>query len=155
MQLLWLIWTNIIFYFCGRVRWEWTNLHANILIHPEYKEEACLTHCLWIYALLCFNYMFLNHLLVKSMAQVLEFNGSNMATGRKEGNVLFNDALSTFYLRLYGVKDHSAREETRCRHMGYSFWVAARVLLYAWSHRHDNTYHSFCYTSCGALAGTR
>ena len=29
----------------------------------------------------------------------------------KEGNVLFNDALSTFYLRLYGVghmvKDHS------------------------------------------------
>ena len=32
-------------------------------------------------------------------------------TGRKEGNVLFNDALNTFYLRLYGiihmVKDHS------------------------------------------------
>ena len=33
---------------------------------------------------------------------------------RKEGNVLFNDALDTFYLRLYGVryivKDHSDRE---------------------------------------------
>ena len=29
--------------------------------------------------------------------------------GRKEGNVLFNDVLNTFYLRLYGimVKDHS------------------------------------------------
>ena len=31
--------------------------------------------------------------------------------GRKEGNVLFNDALNTFYLRLYGVghmvKDNS------------------------------------------------
>ena len=31
--------------------------------------------------------------------------------GRKEENVLFNDALNTFYLRLYGirhmVKDHS------------------------------------------------
>ena len=25
------------------------------------------------------------------------------ASGRKEGNVLFNDALNTFYLRLYGV----------------------------------------------------
>ena len=25
------------------------------------------------------------------------------ATGRKEGNVLFNDTLNTFYLRLYGV----------------------------------------------------
>ena len=33
------------------------------------------------------------------------------AERRKEGNVLFNDALNTFYLRLYGVrhmvKDHS------------------------------------------------
>ena len=33
---------------------------------------------------------------------------------KKEGNVLFNDALNTFYLRLYGighmVKDHSDRE---------------------------------------------
>ena len=33
---------------------------------------------------------------------------------RKEGNVLFNDALNTFYLRFYGVrhivKDHSDSE---------------------------------------------
>ena len=33
---------------------------------------------------------------------------------RKEGNVLLNDALNTFYLRLYGVrhivKDHSDNE---------------------------------------------
>ena len=40
------------------------------------------------------------------------------------------------------------REETRCRHMGYSFQLAARVLLYASSHRQDDT-------SRGALAGTR
>ena len=36
-------------------------------------------------------------------------------TGRKEGNVLFNDALNTFYLRLYGVrhmvKGHSGSEK--------------------------------------------
>ena len=38
---------------------------------------------------------------------------------------------------------------------GYSFRLAARVLLYASSHRQDNTYHSLCYTSRGALAGTR
>ena len=35
---------------------------------------------------------------------------------KKEGNVLFNDALNTFYLRLYGVrhmvKDHSERGNT-------------------------------------------
>ena len=48
-----------------------------------------------------------------------------------------------------------AREETRCRHMGYSFRLTARVLLYAPSHRQDSTYHSLCYTSRGALAGTR
>ena len=34
---------------------------------------------------------------------------------RKEGNVLFNDALNTFYLRLYGVrhmvKDHAPTTE--------------------------------------------
>ena len=48
-----------------------------------------------------------------------------------------------------------AREETFCRHIGYSFRLAARVLLYAPSHRHDSIYHSLCYTSRGALAGTR
>ena len=40
---------------------------------------------------------------------------SSVASPRKEGNVLFNDALNTFYLRLYGVrhmdKDHSDSEK--------------------------------------------
>ena len=44
-----------------------------------------------------------------SVNQVLSFRG------RKEGNVLFNDALNTFYLLLYGVrhlvKDHSDSEK--------------------------------------------
>ena len=44
------------------------------------------------------------------------------------------------------------RKETRCRHIGYSYRLAARVLLYAPSHRQDNTYHGLCYTSRGALA---
>ena len=39
--------------------------------------------------------------------------------------------------------------------MGYSFRVVARVLLYASSHRQDDKYHGLCYTSRGALAGTR
>ena len=47
-----------------------------------------------------------------------------------------------------------AREETRCRHIGYSFRLAARVLLYAPSHRQDSTYDGLCYTSRGALVGT-
>ena len=47
------------------------------------------------------------------------------------------------------------RKETRCRHIGFSYRLTARVLLYAPSHRQDNTYHGLCYTSRGALAGTR
>ena len=46
---------------------------------------------------------------------------------RKEGNVLFNDALNTFYLRLYGirhmVKDHSDSE----RKPAASTWVTLSV----------------------------
>ena len=56
--------------------------------------------------------------------------------GRKEGNILVNNTLNTFYLPLYGirhmVKDHTYSEETHsCHYMGYSFSLAARVLLYA------------------------
>ena len=47
------------------------------------------------------------------------------------------------------------REETRCRHIGYSFRLTARVLLYAPSHRQVSTYHGLCYISRGALAVTR
>ena len=47
------------------------------------------------------------------------------------------------------------RKETRCRHIGYSFRLTARVLLYAPCHRQDSTCHSLCYTSHGALAETR
>ena len=39
--------------------------------------------------------------------------------------------------------------------MGYSFRLAARVLLYAPFHRQDSTHHSLCYTSHGALDGKR
>ena len=78
---------------------------------------------------------------------------------RKEENILVNDALNTFYLRLYGVrrmiKNHSSREETHCHHyMDYSFLLAARDLLYASSHRQCSANHSLCYTSHGELAGT-
>ena len=47
------------------------------------------------------------------------------------------------------------RKETRCHHIGYSFQLTARVLVYAPSHRQDSTYNSLCYTSRGALAGMR
>ena len=48
------------------------------------------------------------------------------------------------------------REESHCCHYrSFSFQLAVRVVLYASSHRQDNTYHSLCYTSGGALAGLK
>ena len=54
------------------------------------------------------------------------------------------------------VKDHSDSEKGNPLLLHrLSYRLTARVLLYAPSHRQDNTYHSLCYTSCGALAGMR
>ena len=48
-----------------------------------------------------------------------------------------------------------ARVDTRRRHMGYFFRLAARDILYAPFHRQESTYHGICYTSRGTLAGKR
>ena len=78
----------------------------------------------------------------------------------RERDVLCNNALNTFYLRLYGVghmvKDHSDSEKGNLLPPhGLLLSINSKVLLYAPSHRQDSTYHSLCYTSHGALAGTR
>ena len=65
---------------------------------------------------------------------------------------LFNDAHNTFYLRSYGIRPFRYKER---KPPAASFRLAARVILYASSHRQDNTYHGLCYTSRGALPGTR
>ena len=81
------------------------------------------------------------------ISESIHSNSSDQARigGGKEGSVLFNDALNTFHLRLYGVrhmvKDHS---DSKRGNMGYSFRLTARVLLYAPSYRQDNTYHVLC-----------
>ena len=78
----------------------------------------------------------------------------------KEGDVLFNDTLNTFYLQLYSirhmVKDHSdSKRGNLLPPHRLLIPIAARVLLYVLSHRQDNTYHILCYTRWGALAGMR
>ena len=80
-------------------------------------------------------------------------------TGRKE--MFYLTTHSTHFIYGYMASDiwlrtiPIVRKETRCRHIGYSFRLTARVLLYAPSHRQDSTYHGLSYTSHGALAGTR
>ena len=75
-------------------------------------------------------------------------------------SVLFNDALNTFYLQLYGighmVKNHSdSKRGNPLPPHGLLFPINSKVLLYASSHIQDNTYHGLCYTSRGTLAGSR
>ena len=62
---------------------------------------------------------------------------------------------STHFIYGYMASDIWLRTILIVRHLGYSLRLTARVLSYAPSHRQDSTYHSLCYTSRGALAGTR
>ena len=62
--------------------------------------------CLWVFCFICVCFIFFNKTISDAHTHSIH---------RKEGNVLFNDALNTFfYLRLYGVghmvKDHSDSE---------------------------------------------
>ena len=75
--------------------------------------------------------------------------------GRKEMFYLTTHSTHFIYGYIWLRTILIVRKETRCRHIGYSFRLTARVLLYAPSHRQDSTYHGLCYTSRGALAGTR
>ena len=94
--------------------------------------------------------------------RVYTFHGVYLI-GRKEREreMFYLTTHSTHFIYGYMASDiwlrtiMIVREETSCRHIGYSFRLAARVILYAPSHRQDSTYHSLCYTSRGALTGTR
>ena len=98
----------------------------------------------------------------KSALKICFVEAEIVVEARERGREMFYLTMhSTHFIYGYMVSDiwlrttQIVREETCCRHIGYSYWLTARVLLYAPSHRQDNTYHSLCYTSCGALAGTR
>ena len=101
---------------------------------------TCIDNFILLFSITIFSFFLINVRLYWRWKYYCPQTSTLQPVGRKEGNVLFNDALNTFYLRLYGVrhmvKGHSiAREETHFRHIGYSFRLAARVLLYASSHR--------------------
>ena len=77
-------------------------------------------------------------------------NNTTMAISRKEGNVLFNDALNTFYLRLYGIrhmlKDHSDNERRNLLPLhGLHFLICSKG-SFLWP---------FFYIRRRSLAGTR
>ena len=86
--------------------------------------------------------------LCQKVCIIRDLRPTSLGDQMKEGNILFNDALNTFNVRLYRVRhmvtDHSDSEMGNplpqidyCR-------LAARAILYASSHRPDNTYHGLC-----------
>ena len=87
--------------------------------------------------------------------------GPRPNSSEKERKMFYLTTHSTHFVYGYMASDIWLRtiliviKETRCRHIGYSYRLTARVLLYAPSHRQDNTYHGLCYTSRGALPRTR
>ena len=82
-------------------------------------------------------------------------------TGEREREMFYLTTHSTHFIYGYMASDIwlktilIMRKESRCRHIGYSYRLTARVLLYAPSHRQDSTYLGLCYTSRGALVRTR
>ena len=83
-----------------------------------------------------------------------------MSSLNKEGNVLFNDVHNTFYFGLYGVdhivKDHSDSERGNpLLPNRLLFPINSKGSFICTIHKQDNTYHSLCYTSHGAMAGMR
>ena len=85
----------------------------------------------------------------------------NINKHKREREMFYLTTHSTHFIYGYMASDIwlrsilIVRRETRCCHIGYSYRLTARVLLYAPSYRQDNTYHGLCYTSRGALDGTR
>ena len=77
----------------------------------------------------------------------------------REREMFYLTTHSTHFIYVYMVSDIWLRRTIKIvrkdTHIGYSYRLTARFLLYAPSHTQDNTYHSLCYISRGALAGTR
>ena len=93
--------------------------------------------------------------------ELSEYTDSAHTEVEREREMFYLTTHSTHFIYGYMASDIwlktilIVRNETSCRHIGYSYRLTARVLLYAPSHRQGNTYHVLCYTSHGALAETR
>ena len=100
-------------------------------------------------------YLFCNYRRVSGLSE------DGICEREREREMFYLTTHSTHFIYGYMASDIwlrtilIVRKETRCRHIGYSYRLTVRVLLYAPSHNQDNTYHCLCYISRGALAGTR
>ena len=126
---------------------------------------VCCLFVLFVFAfgyywcvLFCFLYCSVTKAYIKMSGIKKLQKTHNKHTVKRRKEMFYLKTQSTHFIYAYMASDIwlrtilIVRKETRCRHIGYSFRLTARVLLYAPSHRQDSTYHGLYYTSCGALA---
>ena len=96
-----------------------------------------------------------NNNLITTTNRTTNYHFTTLNKREREREMFYLTTHSTHFIYGYMASDIWLRtilivkKETRCRHIGYSYRLTARVLLYAPSHRQDNTYHGLCYTSRG------
>ena len=90
----------------------------NLLLRQPIKKDGLLRQPIACYEIAKRTFDFVmtyvgNRMINKTLVMLFLVGNKNVLS-KKEGNVLFNNALNTFYLRLYGVrhmvKDHSESE---------------------------------------------
>ena len=130
-------------------------LAARVLLYPPSHRQDSTYHSL------CYTISFRERGRCSTMVERLLTVYIYIYIYMREREMFYLTMHSTHFIYGYMASDIwlrtilIVRKETRCCHIGYSYRLTARVLLYAPSHRQDNTYHGLCYTSRGALAGTR
>ena len=103
----------------------------------------------------------LNKTFLSFLLQVIVINqhAPLLSLNKTREMFLFNDALNTFYLRLYGVrhmvKDHFDSEKGNPLSPHRLLLSIKSKGSFICTIPQDNTYHGLCYTSRGALAGAR
>ena len=143
-----------------------TFIHTHTYIHTHihtyihiYIHTSCIHIYTYIHTYIHTHILTYTHTLIEKF--IFRMVGSGFFSLSREREMFYLTTHSTHFTYGYMASDIwlrtilIVRKETRCRHIGYSYRLTARVLLYAPSHRQDNTYHGLCYTSRGALAGTR
>ena len=122
---------------------------------------TCLWESIWnIYTDICLT-LGVGKMSASAMTTTSPGDSLTTVTHGSEREMFYLTTHSTHFIYGYMASDIwlrtilIVRKETRCRHIGYSYRLTARVLLHGPSHRQDNTYHGLCYTSRGALAGPR
>ena len=122
------------------------------LHHEQIKSKQCF-------------FFFLNRYLIRQDNTMYTFSIElsffpKYITEREREMFYLTTHSTHFYLRLYGVrhmvKDHSDSEKGNpLPPHRLLFPINNKGSLYAPSHKQDSTYLGLCYTSRGALAGTR